>query len=106
MEKPNLDYIKEISAGNEDFEEKFIGIIKTEFPKEKEEYFKCLTDHQLDESSKVVHKIKHKFGILGMKDSYEFAIKYEEELKLGNIDSNEEFSSILDQVEKFIVKMN
>ena len=41
-EQPNLDYIKEISGGNEDFEKKFLTIIQTEFPKEKSDYLETL----------------------------------------------------------------
>ncbi len=105
MEKPNLDYIKEISAGSEEFEQKFIDIIKSEFPKEKSDYLTFFDKGELDESSKVVHKIKHKFGILGMKDSYELAIKYEKDLKAGDTKLKDDFSGVLNMVDEFIVKI-
>ena len=41
-EQPNLNYIKELSGGDKIFEEKFMSIVKTEFPIEKEEYLSCM----------------------------------------------------------------
>ena len=102
MEHPNLDYIKEISGGNEVFEKKFLNIIQTEFPKEKEEYMENLESEKLDESAKIVHKIKHKLGILGLQEGYRLAIKYEEDLKYGDTKLKDEFNEILTSVEEFI----
>ncbi|MEX0314808.1 MAG: Hpt domain-containing protein [Allomuricauda sp.] len=104
-EQPNLDYIKEISGGNEEFEKKFLSIIQTEFPKEKTEYFESLESDDLEESAKVVHKIKHKLGILGLTDGYKLAIKFEEDLKYGDTKLKEEFQQILQSVEEFILNM-
>lgn len=104
-EVPNLNYIKEIAGGNEEFEKKFLTIIQTEFPKEKEDYLRYLEDGALEESAKVVHKIKHKFGILGLTEGYKTAVQYEEDLKGGNTVLMEEFSGILRAVEDFILKI-
>ncbi|PWL39439.1 histidine kinase [Flagellimonas aquimarina] len=104
-EKPNLNYIKEISGGNEEFEKKFLTIIQTEFPKEKIEYAEYLERDNLEESAKVVHKIKHKFGILGLNSGYKLAVKYEEDLKYGDTKLKEEFHKILQSVEEFILKI-
>lgn len=104
-ETPNLDYIKEIAGGNEEFEKKFLSIIQSEFPKEKEEYLKFLEDGELEESAKVVHKIKHKLGILGLNDGYKMAIKYEEDLKIGNIALKPDFDTVLQSVQDFILKI-
>ena len=38
METPNLSYISQLSGGDAEFESKILGIIKAEFPVEKEEY--------------------------------------------------------------------
>lgn len=102
MEQPTLDYIQEISGGNTEFEEKFVTILQDEFPKEKEAYLEFLGQENLEEASKVVHKIKHKFGILSMQDSYRLAVSYEEELKEGQRQSEEEFTAILEAVHAFI----
>lgn len=104
-EIPNLDYIKEISGGNEEFEKKFLSIIQTEFPKEKEDYNDFLKSGQLEESAKVVHKIKHKLGILGLSGGYKMAIQYEEDLKIGNIALKDNFEEVLSVVEEFILKI-
>ncbi len=105
VEQPNLDYIKEISGGNEEFEKKFLSIIQTEFPKERTEYLENLENDNLEESAKVVHKIKHKLGILGLTEGYKLAIKYEEDLKYGDTKLKEEFQQILQSVEEFILKI-
>ncbi|WP_420401998.1 Hpt domain-containing protein [Flagellimonas sp.] len=104
-EIPNLDYIKEISGGNEDFEKKFLNIIQTEFPKEKQDYFSFLESDDLEESAKVVHKIKHKLGILGLTGGYKLAVQYEEDLKDGNTNLKNQFHEILESVEGFILKI-
>ncbi|MCL6267151.1 Hpt domain-containing protein [Flagellimonas myxillae] len=104
-ERPNLNYIKEISGGNEDFEKKFLTIIQTEFPKEKNDYIENLAANNLEESAKIVHKIKHKLGILGLTGGYKLAIKYEEDLKYGNTRLEKEFQDILKSVEEFILKI-
>ncbi|WP_136467674.1 Hpt domain-containing protein [Flagellimonas onchidii] len=105
VEQPNLEYIKEISGGNEEFEKKFLSIIQTEFPKERTEYLENLENDNLEESAKVVHKIKHKLGILGLTEGYKLAIKYEEDLKYGDTKLKEEFQQILQSVEEFILKI-
>lgn len=104
-EIPNLDYIKEIAGGNEEFEKKFLSIIQVEFPKEKEDYSNLLNSGELEESAKVVHKIKHKLGILGLSNGYKMAIKYEEDLKIGNTALKEDFEGVLNAVEEFILKI-
>ncbi|MCL6274713.1 Hpt domain-containing protein [Muricauda sp. 2012CJ35-5] len=104
-EIPNLDYIKEISGGNEEFEKKFLSIIQAEFPKEKNDYIENLESNNLGESAKIVHKIKHKLGILGLTGGYKLAVKYEEDLKYGDTKLKEDFLDILTSVEEFIVKI-
>lgn len=105
VETPNLDYIKEIAGGNDEFEKKFIAIIQKEFPKEKEDYQSLLDGGELEESAKVVHKLKHKLGILGMNGGYKMAIRYEEELKTGDTSLKEDFATVLTSVEDFIFKI-
>ena len=105
MEEPTLEYIQEISGGNEEFEQKFVTILQDEFPKEKEAYLEYLGKQNLEEASKVVHKIKHKFGILSMTDSYRLAVSYEEELKEGQRQLEEEFTEILEAVHAFIKEL-
>lgn len=104
-ETPNLNYIKEIAGGNDEFERKFLAIIQNEFPREKDDYLRYLEEGALKESSKVVHKIKHKLGILGLTEGYKMAVKYEEELKNGSTALMDEFANILATVEDFVLKL-
>lgn len=104
-EVPNLNYIKEIAGGNEEFEKKFLSIIQAEFPKEKDDYMSLLENGELEESAKVVHKIKHKLGILGFTNGYKLAIRYEEGLKYGDTKLKDDFMGVLNAVEEFILKL-
>ena len=103
-EVPNLNYIKEVAGGNEEFEQRFLNIIQDEFPKEKEEYLSLLGEGEFEEAGKVVHKIKHKLGILSMNGSYQMAIQYEEDLQYGDMKLKEDFFNVLQIVEAFITK--
>ncbi len=103
-EVPNLNYIKEVAGGNEEFEQRFLNIIQDEFPKEKEEYLNFLGNGELEEAGKIVHKIKHKLGILSMNGSYQMAIQYEEDLQYGDMKLKEDFLNVLQTVEAFILK--
>lgn len=103
-EIPNLNYIKEVAGGNEEFEQRFLNIIQDEFPREKEEYLNFLENEKLEEAGKIVHKIKHKLGILSMNGSYQMAIQYEEDLKYGDMKLREDFFGVLQTVETFILK--
>ncbi|MEM8998927.1 MAG: Hpt domain-containing protein [Bacteroidota bacterium] len=104
-ETPNLNYIKQIAGGDEEFEKRFISIIQIEFPKEKSDYEDSLEKNELNDSATIVHKIKHKLGILGLKGGYELAIKYEENLKQGNTLLQDQFMAVLNTVETYIQKL-
>ncbi len=101
-EQPNLSYIEEIAGGNKEFEKKFFDILQLEFPKEKESYDEFVSAQDFEEASKVVHKIKHKLGILSMKEGYQLAIAYENELKAGNLELRQNFDELLETVREFI----
>ena len=38
MEQPNLDYVKKLSGGNEEFMGRIIDVLKSELPREIEEF--------------------------------------------------------------------
>ncbi|MBT8181695.1 MAG: Hpt domain-containing protein [Eudoraea sp.] len=101
-ETPNLEYIKKLSGDDLAFEQKFIAILKDEFPVEKQEYIKTLREGKTNESALIVHKLKHKLNILGLEKAYGLAVTYEEELKMENTALNEEFSSILETIESYL----
>lgn len=102
MEEPNLSYIHSMSGGNKAFEEKLIGIIKAEFPLEKQEYRDNITSNNYKLAAANVHKLKHKISILGLEKSYEVAVNYEENLIDHKTDGQEEFEAILQIMTDFI----
>lgn len=67
MEEPNFKYIQSISEGDLDFERKLIDVIRTEFPKEKETYYKNLQAGNYIQVAANMHKLKNKIFILGLK---------------------------------------
>ena len=101
-EKPNLNYLKEISGGDLEFEEKLLIIVKKELPEEINTYKKFLNENNFKQAAELVHKIKHKISILGLEKSYQVAIDYEEDLKQDNLNLKLEFEEILNSMICFI----
>lgn len=104
-ETPNMSYIHQLSGGEKEFENRLIAILKREFPIEKETYENNLQKSNYQLCAENVHKLKHKISILGLEQGYEFAIKYEEELKTGNPKLSKEFNAILEVMNQFIIKL-
>lgn len=102
MEQPNLDYIKELAAGDVSFEQKLIQVVKTELPDEIATYELNINNNAFAKAAENVHKLKHKLGIVGLVEGYDLAISYEEELKLGKNDLKEQFDTVLLSVVHFI----
>jgi len=102
QQTPNLVYIKELAGDDTDFEKKFIQILKDEFPIELQTYTEHIAQQELVKAAEVVHKLKHKFNILSMSKAYEFAVVYEEELKVGNTKMSTEFSIILETIKNYL----
>ncbi|PKG41039.1 histidine kinase [Psychroflexus sp. MES1-P1E] len=95
MEKPNLDYVEKLARGDESLRKKLIGIIKDEFPEEKEAYYKSLKDKDFKKTEENVHRLKHKIIILGLEENYKIANKFEHDLRELNLDKVEDFDKIL-----------
>ncbi|WP_431156717.1 Hpt domain-containing protein [Winogradskyella poriferorum] len=102
MEQPNLSYIKSMSGGDKDFEQKLIGIIQKELPQEKAIYFKNIADNNFREAAANVHKLKHKISILGLVNSYESAVKYEHNLLEGSKEGQVNFDATLENMTNFL----
>jgi HPt (histidine-containing phosphotransfer) domain-containing protein len=102
MEQPNLSYIESMSGGDKAFEQKLVGIIKKEFPEEKQVYFTNIEAENLKEAAENVHKLKHKISILGLVKSYELAANYEHNLIDGKTAGKEDFESILQNMTDFL----
>lgn len=91
-----------MSGGDKAFEKKLLEIIKNEFPQEKASYFNNIKAGNMIEAAQYVHKIKHKISILGLEKSFIIATKYEDRLKKGNPDLENEFNSIIKEITTFI----
>ena len=105
MNSPNLNYIKELSGGDQEFEKKIIDIIKKEFPIEKEVYYLNYNAKNFKLTAEIVHKLKHKFSILGLGKGYEVAIAFENNLIEGDTHLNQEFESVLTIISNYLQKV-
>lgn len=102
MEHPNLDYIKKLSGGDEEFQEQIYGVLCDEFPLERLSYERAINNGDLKDSAAKVHKLKHKISILGLEEGYQAATDFEKQLRGGNLEGQAEFESVLDKIERFI----
>ena len=102
IEQPNLNYVDELAGDDIEFRNQFITIIKEEFPLEKEEYHSHLTNNRIKSTADIVHKLKHKFNILGMENSYKLAVSYEMELLDGKNGSESKFKEVLTTIEEYL----
>ncbi|WP_158976694.1 Hpt domain-containing protein [Cellulophaga sp. L1A9] len=101
-QQPNLDYIKDLSGDDIEFEQKFIAVLREEIPLEKQEYIRCITAENFKDTASIVHKLKHKLNILGLKEDYKLSVIYEEDLKKGDASLNDKFLFILNKIENYI----
>jgi len=102
QEYPNLSYIKELSGDDTEFEQRFITILKEEFPEETRVYYDHIAKNELQMAAEIVHKLKHKFNILSLSNAYKLAVVYEEELRAGNTDKDNSLRLILDQIKEYL----
>lgn len=102
MEQPNLDYLKEISDGQPEVIAQFVGIIKEEFPGEFEQYQQLMKEKDWQHAAAMVHKLKHKIRILGLKEGRAVAVTHEDALKGGDYQHSEAFAAVLNKIEVFL----
>lgn len=101
-ETPNLEYVDKLSGDDADFRQRFINILKEEFPQEKLDYEKSKEKEAYVEASENVHKLKHKFNILGLNRSHSLAVRYELELRNGTCNLASEFEDVLSYIESYL----
>lgn len=99
---PNLTYIQKLADGSKVFENKMKSILKNEFPQEQQHFLKAYNNNEFIAAAEMVHKLKHKIGMLGMTEAYEFAIRFESELKNKKTTGFSKFISILETIETFL----
>lgn len=100
---PNLIYIRELSDGDETFVNEILQVIHDEFPKELVEYKSALNNQKFSEAAKLVHKLKHKFGVLNVKAGYQLAIEHEKALKNKSLIHVNEFEKYISSIEHFLM---
>jgi hypothetical protein len=102
MEKPNLDFVLKLSDGDVEFKNKLISILKKEFLVEVNIYNDSYSNKSFTSAAEIVHKLKHKISLLGLKESFEFTNSYESELKNQNFSKHESFQLILNEISVFL----
>lgn len=102
MEKPNLNYINELSGDNLEFKTKVINVVKAELPIEIAIYYQDLDKNDFFQAAQSVHKLKHKISILGLEKSYYLAQEYEENLKNDSTALKADFETILKLMQEFV----
>ncbi|MEO0039037.1 MAG: hypothetical protein RIQ59_2248 [Bacteroidota bacterium] len=105
MEQPNLDYFYKIADGDQAIIDKFISILKSEFPQQLINYNENISIPNYDEASEAVHKLKHKIGILGLENAYQIAGQFEQNLRNNTLENQSEFEVILKNITNFIQKL-
>jgi hypothetical protein len=105
MEKPNLLYIEKLARGDESIRNTLIEVIKNEFPLEKDEYYKSLKNNNFKNIEGNVHRLKHKFSILGLEKSYKKANEFEHNLRehILNLKETQDFDEILITITKYLI---
>ncbi len=102
MESPNLNYIRELSDGDEEFEQNILNVLKSEYPVELKVFNENFKAKNYAEASVNVHKIKHKISILGLKKDLEKASLFELDLKKGKIELYNDFVKILNKIDLYL----
>ena len=95
IEKPNLNYVNNLSGDDDNVKKLLIDVIKTEFPEEKKEYYESYHNKEYKKIEENVHRLKHKISILGLVKSYEIANEYEHNLRVKSTDKSDDFDIIL-----------
>ncbi len=104
LEKPNTSYIDQLSVDDIAFKNKFINLIKKELTVEIDSYKKAISNKEYLKASQLVHRLKHKVSILGLKKGYNLALDFENELKenTNSFASKEKFDKMLNKMVKFL----
>jgi len=102
MEEPNLNYIQKLSGGDTAFEAQLLAVLKKEFPLEVKQFNTSIESNKLNETAEIVHKLKHKFSILGLEKGYEIAVEYENNLNENNKSLTFEFKEVLNIISNYL----
>jgi HPt (histidine-containing phosphotransfer) domain-containing protein len=103
METPNLNYIKELSGGDKEFEENILIVLKKEFPEECLLFNENFDKKDYNEAANNVHKLKHKISILGLKDGLELASRFEKDLKKSDFKLYKDYLNVLNKIHVYLM---
>ena len=104
MQTPSLQYIKDLADGDQSFVLEITTLLKKEFPKDLKLFYQRVEENDLFGIASSVHKIKYKFGLLGLEDDLLIASKFEYEIKTGNKALLIQFESILLKIDRYLKK--
>ncbi len=104
MQEPSLEYINDLADGDQSFVLEITTLLKSEFPKDLKLFYKRLEENDLKGVASSIHKIKYKFGLLGLEDDLLIASKFENEIKTGNKALLIQFESILLKIDRYLKK--
>ncbi|WP_299048262.1 Hpt domain-containing protein [uncultured Polaribacter sp.] len=102
QETPNLNYVNQLARGDEAIKNELITVIKTEFPEEKEDYYKSVKEQEFKKIEENVHRLKHKISILGLEKSYKIANEFEHNLRERSLEKQQDFEKILIAITNYI----
>jgi HPt (histidine-containing phosphotransfer) domain-containing protein len=103
MEEPNMDYIKNMAGDDQSFIRQLLNIALKEIPIERDQYILHIEKNDYEAAANLVHKIKHKFSIFGMKESYTFSVEYEASLKNKDASGHEKFMNRLNVMQDYVL---
>tara|TARA_B110000091_G_scaffold190957_1_gene214463 strand:+ start:111 stop:437 length:327 start_codon:yes stop_codon:yes gene_type:complete len=104
MQTPNLEYITNLADGDQAFVLEITTLLKKEFTKDLQLFYKRVQENDLLGIASSVHKIKYKFALLGLEDDFLIASKFEHEIKNGNKNLFVKFQDILLKIERYLKK--
>ena len=102
METPNLNYINQLARGDEEVKKTLINVIKTEFPGEEKEYVNSIKEKDFKKIEDNVHRLKHKFSILGLENNYKMANDLEHNLRECSFKGQQDFEKALIIISKYL----
>ncbi len=101
-EVPNLSYVVDLVGDDFDFRDKFLQIIKEEFPLELGLYLFHIKRNEPRHAAEYVHKLKYRISALGMNHAYKFSDVHEERLHVGDTSLDTDFKRILKKVDVYL----
>ncbi len=102
MQTPSLQYINDLADGDQSFVLEITSLLKKEFTKDLKLFYKRLEENDLKGVASSIHKIKYKFGLLGLEEDVIIASKFENEIKTGNKELLIKFEEILLKINQYI----